>query len=244
MRLSYSKIKTCLECPYKFKLAYIEKVPQKPKPYFKLANIIHYVLHKYHFYERKASLDDLLLCYERAWGLKKGIFYEEGKKILTSYYQNMRDQIPYTSEKRFTVRVEDNILAGKFDRIDKTKDGFKIIDYKLSKIILTPREVKESLQLSLYALAFFYLTGIVPLKVGFYFLRYGKMLFTKKTEKDLERTKNLIDDVAQKIIREEFYRKEGRSCSWCDYKESCLLEENEPTRKIIKEKPRQLLLPL
>jgi len=185
MRISYSKIKTYLECPYKYKLCYIEKIPQKPKSYFKFSSLIHKVLHKYHFYHRKVNLDKLLLYYERAWREKKNTSYEEGRKILINYYYKMRNRLPYSLEKRFSVRAGENILVGKIDRIDKVKDNFEIIDYKINKDIPTQEGVRNSLQLNFYTLIFFYLTGIIPSKAGFYLLRYGKLIFTKKDRQDI-----------------------------------------------------------
>jgi RecB family exonuclease len=244
MRLSYSKIKTYLECPYKYRLRYIERIPERPKSYFRFSSLIHHVLHEYHFYQRRKNLDDLLLCYERTWRGQRNVSYQEGRKILIDYYYKLKDKTPYALEERFTVRARENILVGKIDRIDKAGNGFEILDYKLNKDIFTLKEVKDSLQLSLYALAFFHLTGMIPLKVGFYFLRHGKSLFTKKSEQDLEKTENLIDCLARKIMNREFYPKKDRICRWCDYKKYCLSVEKGPTREVRSKKPTQLVFPL
>jgi len=244
MKLSYTKIKTYLECPYKFKLIYIDRIPQKPKSYFKFSSIIHHVLHKYHFYQRSFNLEELLTCYNRTWEQRKGNLYQEGKRILIDYYKKMGNQIPYSSEQRFSVRVGNNILIGKIDRIDKTGGEFSILDYKLNKNILTLKEIKDNLQLNLYTLGFFYLTNMIPSKVGFYFLRHGRLLFVEKNKQDIEKTKNLINYTAKKIAREEFNPKEGKYCSWCDYKQYCLSKEIEPIQKIRKEKLIQLSFPL
>lgn len=244
MKISYSKIKTYLECPYKYKLRYIERIPERPKSYFKFASLIHKVLHDYHFYHRRGNLNELLLCYERTWREKKNASYEEGRKILINYYYKMRDRDPYYLEKRFTVRVGKNILVGKIDRIDKIKNEIQIIDYKLNKNIFTAKEVRNSLQLNFYTLIFFYLTGIIPSKVGFYFLRYGKLIFTKKNKKDIEKTRDLTDYVVRKIIMEEFQPKESRTCQWCDYKEYCSCMEDEPIQVTKIKRQTQLALPL
>jgi len=244
VKISYSKIKTYLECPYKYKLRYIERIPQQPKSYFRFSSLIHKVLHEYYFYYRKTSLDELLLCYERAWKKKRAASYEEGRKILTDYYYKMRDRLPYSLEKRLTVRAGENILVGKIDRIDKVKNEFQIIDYKLNKNIPTVKEVKDSLQLNFYTLIFFYLTGIIPSKVGFYFLRYGRLLFTKRDKKDIERTRDLTDYVANKIIKGKFQPKESRVCQWCDYKEYCLSERDKPVRELERKRITQLVFPL
>ncbi|MEA1965273.1 MAG: PD-(D/E)XK nuclease family protein [Candidatus Aerophobetes bacterium] len=244
MKISYTKIKTYLECSYKYKLRYIERIPQRPKSYFKFSSLIHKALHEYHFYHKKGNLNDLLLCYERVWRGKRSASYEEGRKILTDYYYKMRNRIPYSLEERFTVREGENTLVGKIDRIDKVGNRFQIIDYKLNKTIPTAKEVKDSLQLNFYTLIFFYLTGIIPSKVGFYLLRYGKLLFTKRNKKDIEKTKDLTDYITGKIIREEFQPKESRACRWCNYKEYCLSEKGKPIQKLERKRLTQLVFPL
>ena len=133
---------------------------------------------------------------------------------------------------------------GKIDRIDKIGNEFQIIDYKLNKDVFTTKEVGNSLQLSFYALIFFYLTGMIPSKVGFYFLRCGKLIFTKKDKKDIEKTRDLIDYVARKITREEFHPKESKTCQRCDYKEYCSSMEAGPTWKAKTKRQSQLIFPL
>ena len=48
MKLSYSAIRTYLECPFRYRLTYIERLPTRTRPYMKLANALHYTLERFH----------------------------------------------------------------------------------------------------------------------------------------------------------------------------------------------------
>ena len=55
MKLSYSAIRTYLECPFRYRLTYIERLPTRTRPYMKLANALHYTLERFHQGLPKAS---------------------------------------------------------------------------------------------------------------------------------------------------------------------------------------------
>jgi len=215
-----------LECPLKFKLIYIDRIPQKPKPYFKLSNIIHSSLHYYYFYRFK-GLDGLLRCYSdvfKSSGEKSDKIYQEGKGILINFYNDFQDILPYRVENKFKVRLGPYILSGKIDRVDKVGKGFELIDYKLLKNIPSQEEIKENLQLRIYSAGFYKLTRIIPIKASFYYLRYGQKISTIPTEDDIDKTIKLIYSVGEKIRRGRFIAKEGPFCRVCDYKDICSKE--------------------
>jgi len=222
VHLSYSKIKTYLECPLKFKFCYIDKIPQKPKPYFRFSHIIHATLTRYHFYQRK-NLEDLLTFYHetfRSSKEKSERLYREGKKILINFYQDFQ-ATPYRVEEKFKVKIGPHLLSGKIDRVDKVNGGYELIDYKVAKNILSQEEIQDNLQLRIYSTGFYRLTKIIPLRAGFYYLRYRKKLYTVPTEEDIHETIKLIYSVAGRIRGGRFLAKEGSFCKVCDYKERC-----------------------
>ncbi len=59
--------------------------------------------------------------------------YQEGKALLTRYWETHRGQFPtpYLLEDKFTLHVGPFLLTGRFDRVDITPKGYEIIDYKL-----------------------------------------------------------------------------------------------------------------
>lgn len=149
MHLSYSKIRTYLESPRKFKFIYIDRIPQKPKLYFRFSYIIHHTLQIYDFYQ-KTGLNELLMCYEdvfRSSNEKSERLYQEGREILINFYHAFPDIISYKVEERFKVKLGPHILCDKIDRVDKINESYELIDYKTSKSIPI-QELKGNLQLN------------------------------------------------------------------------------------------------
>jgi len=238
MHLSYSKIKTYLSCPLKFKFTYIDRIPQKPKPYFRFSHIIHSSLNRYHFYQGK-NLEDLLTFYNEAFRSsreKSERLYQEGKEILINFYHDFRDSIPYRVEEKFKVKIGSHILSGKIDRVDKVNGGYELIDYKVAKNIPSQEEIRENLQLRIYSTGFYKLTKTVPLRAGFYYLRQREKFYTVPTEEDIHNTIKLIYSVAGKIRGGNFLPNEGKICRMCDYRDRCFSEKR---RDFSKETERQ-----
>jgi RecB family exonuclease len=48
------------------------------------------------------------------------------------FFDPIRVPPPYLLEEKFTLHVGPFLLAGRFDRVDITPEGYEILDYKLS----------------------------------------------------------------------------------------------------------------
>jgi len=81
-------------------------------------------------------------------------------------------------------------------------------------------------------------------KVSHYHYRGEVLLFTKRDRQNSEKTRDLIDYVAGKIIRGKFQPKESKACQWCDYKEYCLSKKDKPIRGLERKRITQLVFPL
>ena len=117
-------------------------------------------------------------------------------------------------------------LVGRWDRIDQTDDGAVIVDFKTSDTVTKQKQadkrVKESLQLSIYALAYKMIKGELPVGVEFHFVDTGLIGHARRTENDLEKTKELIAQASSGIRLREFQaRPEYSACKWCAYREVC-----------------------
>ena len=54
--------------------------------------------------------------------------------MLTRFYQTYDPYlIPYSTEKSLEAKIDDVIISGRIDRIDKIDGGFEVIDYKSGK---------------------------------------------------------------------------------------------------------------
>ena len=98
------------------------------------------------------SLDTLLAYFQGSYDYPTRPLmesqYQEGRALLTRYWEAHRGQLPapYLLEEKFSLHGGPSFLAGRFDRVDETSEGYEIIDYKLSH--------RNPLQLDVYQLGF------------------------------------------------------------------------------------------
>jgi len=152
-RLSVTALNTYLECPHKFKLNTLLRVPKAKESYLSFGTAVHAALERFHNQFKSdsqlPSKDFLISNFTAA--LKKETMtqpdyqarHQQGKKILSAYYDLHKDDFkpPIFTEKFFgygfsTVTLDDIPLAGKIDRIDFIDPDAKtvrVVDYKTGK---------------------------------------------------------------------------------------------------------------
>ena len=230
--LSATAIETYQKCPLKYRLSFQDKVPESAsKPQMSFGSIIHKVLQRFHEPEKKLTEERILRLLEEEWkqdefdySAREEKFLEQGESILKEYVKRTDENPPsvLSREHPFNFSVDNKIFVrGKIDRIDETENGYSVIDYKTSK---TPSPAKKNIQLAVYCL---YLAQAVeekikgiPSSASLYFLRETEEpLFSHSfTNDELNETKNIILDIAEKIRRNLFEPEKGYHCNWCDYK--------------------------
>ena len=152
--------------------------------------------------------------------------YKEGRELLTCYWQAHRGQFPtpYLLEEPFKLHVGPFLLAGRFDRVDETPEGYEIIDYKLSHRSPLP---PDPLQLDTYQLGFHAKTGQEAKKLSFYYLRLGEKesVEADKLTATQARVRALCRDIGKE---QEFRPHEGAWCNSCDFQEFCPAKARNP----------------
>lgn len=152
-KLSPTALNTYLQCPYKFKLNHLLKVPRSKSEHQALGTAIHKALElfflKLQTEKQTPPVDFLLESFRNA--LRKELLTPEAEKkrrrhgelILRSYYQANQDQftVPLFCERQFgsgwsKTYLDDIPLTGKVDRIDwlsESDNTVRIIDYKTGR---------------------------------------------------------------------------------------------------------------
>jgi DNA helicase-2/ATP-dependent DNA helicase PcrA len=147
--LSVTALNAYLQCPYRFKLNNLIKVPRAKEPHMAFGTAVHGALEA--FYKElkengmRPPLDFLLAAFELA--LKKEVLtldeernrLDQGNKILTAYYELYKDEFrePLFLEKFERVLMDDIPLNGKIDRIDwhdESERSVKVVDYKTGSV--------------------------------------------------------------------------------------------------------------
>lgn len=251
MRLSYSQLEWFLRCPYLYKYQFIDKhtLPKGKDAAF--GGLLHRALEE--LYKRKPiipTLTELLSFYEEEWqkrslhsyfanDVEANVHFKEGMRVLKDFYES--NDIGGTRilalEQFFDVPVQDretgrtHILSGRIDRIDKTKEGIEIIDYKTSRVLKSEKQTSDDLQLSLYHLGMSFLWPEMIQKyrnrvsVALYFLRHGEKVIVRKTPEELKATKDTllryIRDIEEALKTSTFEARPSLLCAREPYARIC-----------------------
>jgi DNA helicase-2/ATP-dependent DNA helicase PcrA len=231
LHLSTSATETYLECPLKYQLAHIDRIPEAiSKPQLVFGTIIHRVLEEFHKPDQPQTEEHLLALLETYWEseafdyrAREIEFRKQGEEILRRYFSHYQKNPPSVKarELRFSFEVDQVTITGKIDRIDKGEHGYQIVDYKTGK---TRTRAKKNLQLAIYSL-YLYLHpevpfGGLPESATLYYLRSedDPRETCQFSPEDLEATREKIKEIRDGIWNQDFNPKKGFHCDWCDYK--------------------------
>lgn len=238
MYLSYSKLSSFERCPYSYRKIYIEKVKLPPKKQFSFGHSLHRVLEKFYsgkfLYSlgiKKPAKEYLLKLLDRNWisegytGGENEMFFKEAAEILDRYYETFINGIfapAWRVEAHFSFRVAGHVVSGYIDRIQRTEDGFEIIDYKTHKRVPSIPDLRSDMQLPIYSLAGSVFFRKKVSSVSNIFLRFTKKISFSSEEFNGEEIKDRISRLARRIKNEEsFSPKKNRYCGLCDFRYEC-----------------------
>ena len=254
--ISPYKLEMYLRCPRQYKFQYVDglsKQYHKDTPPLVIGSLIHNTLN--HYYRRikpeERNLEKLREVFKQKFldhfakedpgyklfgGDQKQVneWVEKAKKQLENFYNSDQAQIePFIApERNPTHELEDeNIsLTGKLDRVDKDKDGLKIIDYKTGK--LWEQDV-DPLQLNFYHLLlnYIYPDEIVAKKI-YYYLDEDKQVEVPIKESETDQTYELVVDTVEKIQKDkEFPAQPNPNCKFCDFQTICPFFQKEESKE-------------
>ena len=234
LKFSYTELRDYDNCPYLYKLKYIIKVPELPSAPLSFGNTIHLTMKS--LYQRimggeKVCEDELIMSYESNWqnaGYESREHEERqrkaGEESLRTFYEKNKDNFgkPVFLEKSFKVKIDEYLLSGRIDRIDKLSDGdYELIDYKTGKV-KKQKEIDKDDQLTLYALACWDVFKFFPKYLSFYFLLTNEKITTTRADKDLSKVKEKMLKLIEGIRRKEFGAKRNEvNCRYCSYRLIC-----------------------
>lgn len=262
---SHSKLSTFEQCPYKYKLKYIDKIKKDEKEFIELflGKRVHDTLEKLYCdlkHQKETSMDDLLLFFDELWDerwhdgiiikkqYEKENYKEMGRKFITDYYNRHYPFDEATTlglEQRILIQLDEEgtyKLQGYIDRIAKKGDGeYEIHDYKTSGTFPVG-DVSEDRQLALYAIGVKnQYPDVSSIKLFLHYLAFDMELCFEKKEKELEDLKKATIELIETIEHEEqFDTNVSALCDWCDYQTIC--KDWAHLFKIKKEEPENKYL--
>jgi len=149
---SYSKFSLYRECPKKYQFRYIDRLPEKPKPYFAFGHTVHHALEFLYGVKQPPfpSLAEVLRVFDEDWKSKtpeqKGYTslakaeqdYGEGVRQVKEYYNKHFPtlHVPLATEFKTVVPVDGLAVIIIVDRIDYLgPNRIGIVDYKTGKAV-------------------------------------------------------------------------------------------------------------
>jgi len=245
---SHSRLSCFEQCPYKFKLKYLDKVETEVEQSVEafLGSRVHETLEKlYRDFEfhKEISLDDLISFLRSEWESHwsddivivkeeygKNNYLSMAEQYITDYYLRYE---PFDQGK--TISIEDRIvidldgsgeykLQGFIDRLVEVDDGFyEIHDYKTNSRLPLPEYIENDRQLALYAIG---VKERYPdcrdVRLVWHFLKFDKEIDSTRTEEELEQLKKDTVELIEAIENtNQFPCQSSALCDWCEFKPLC-----------------------
>lgn len=229
MEISFTRFRVYRECPWKYKLMFLDwlKVPLTPPSSLGLS--LHRALESFHR-DRINELDHLLDCYERRWigggypdETVKKQYFEKGIKILSKYFkqeQERRSQIEGI-EREFIYPLGRHTVRGMIDRMDKLPDGgIEVIDYKTDVAFEENSPIDRTLQLRFYGLGVHESLGVKPALLTVHYLAAGRRDSVPYDDSGEDALKTDIEKAADAIEALEV-KPDTTFCPRCEFRKTC-----------------------
>ncbi len=248
---SSSQLELYLQCPYKYKLTYVDKLKWPKVPMgAAFGDAMHKTLeklNKFLFTDYKADVEEAIALWDSAWGLQlkySKIEYKkeygpdslrrQGRTLITMYFNQFSDWQPRLIEEAFEVPIpgrryyKPKTIRGRMDLVvDNT-----VVEFKTSSRTYAQSEVDNSLQHSMYAWAFRQMYGKLPTELKTVVLVRTKVpkictLMTIRTERHCEELMELVDQVNRAIRLKTFHKNVNSKygCGACTFRTICKGEE-------------------
>jgi DNA helicase II / ATP-dependent DNA helicase PcrA len=243
LALSASDIETYRGCPLRYKFARVLRIPTEPTLGQRFGIVVHQVLERYHAAGGE-TLTQLLELFDACWrrgGFREGESERElrgkARAALERYHARLhgQDSEPVWFERQFSVRIGPHHLRGRVDRVDRlagapqgdeggeaTSGGerYELIDYKTSRP-RTPEQLRDDVQLSLYALAARESWQVEAASRAYYYV-LDDLIVRLPGETDEERVRTTVMEAGEGIMGQRFDPTPSRAaCSICDFRIVC-----------------------
>jgi RecB family exonuclease len=239
LALSASDIETYRSCPLRYKFARVLRIPTEQTLHQRFGIAVHQVLERFHS-DGSETLSQMLDLLDTGW--RRGGFgeseeerglYKKARAALTRYHARLhgQDSEPVWFERSFAFRLGPHHLRGRVDRVDRltagAQDEYELIDYKTSRP-KTAMQLKDDIQLSLYALAAREAWQLESSRQAYYYVLDDVKVPVPRAEVETESVKDTVLAVGEGILAQEFEPTPSRAaCSICDYRIVCPAAEKQ-----------------
>jgi DNA helicase-2/ATP-dependent DNA helicase PcrA len=242
LTLSYTQVDDYTACPLKYRLRHVVRIPTPPHHALVVGNALHQAAAAYHTARQRGRAmteDQLLDVFGTHWSSEgflsrahEDARFAAGQQAVRLFHaQESTDDalVPVAVERPFRVQIGQDMVQGRYDRVDETPDGVVITDYKSSDVRDPKQAVqraRDSLQLQVYALAYEAETGQLPTAVQLRFLETGLVGRVAPDAKHLDKARATVEKAADGIRNGRFDPAPGYlACTYCPFRDICPASE-------------------
>lgn len=245
---SHSRLSTFEQCPFKFKLRYIDQIVPEVETSIEahLGSAVHSTLEWIYTEKMQGkihSIEEMIRYYSDVWEktyadgtliVKKQFstkdYFNKGVKFLIDYYMKHHpfDDGTIEIEKRIVVDLNGDgkyKIQGYIDRLvyNKETGEYEIHDYKTANSLPTEDKIKTDRQLALYSIGvkeyFNHDKGVL---LTWHYLAHNTKICSRRTEQEIQQLKKDIMNLIDKIeSTNEFPPRKSVLCGWCEFKSMC-----------------------
>lgn len=246
---SHSKVSTFENCPYQYKLKYIDRVEVDMQTTIEafMGDIVHRTLEKLYKdkkFKKLVSKATLLKFYKDTWEkeysedilivkkeFKADNYKKMGMKFVEDYYNRMK---PFDQLTILGLETQDRMTLPNGDqwhvRIDKlacdSEGNYFVCDYKTNSRMKDQEEADSDRQLALYSVwVKDKFTDVKSVKLVWHMLAFDKDAVSERTEEQLQRLQENVVDLINQIKKAEeeknFPTNITGLCNYCVYKSMC-----------------------
>ncbi len=240
---SYSSLSQFEQCPHRFYLRHIVRLPERPNHWSTAFGSEFHHLVQQEAERRRAGLPPESLESQRS--RLQGAIQPSGNSGPST--QSSPDPLevylaspdatsePLLIEEEFVLKVGKSQIHGVIDRVQRLPDGtIEVVDYKTDALTRTAAEVKEGLQLPIYLLAVreaFPEIQPPPSQAKMFFVRHNEPVTVAYTDEELNSTRDRLDRLCQEAggVDPAAHNASPETCRWCGYREICQFSQTDAT---------------
>jgi putative RecB family exonuclease len=243
---SHSKISAFENCPYQYKLHYIDHEEPEIENTIEafMGGIVHLALedlYKRKKFKQRVSKESLIKFYRDTWekeysedikvvkdNLTSENYKKMGEKFLTDYYYKYK---PFEQLTILGLETQDKMTLSDGSqyhvRIDKfacdDKGNYYIMDYKTNSSMKDQEEADEDRQLAMYSIwVKDHYKDAKSVKLVWHMLAFNKEVISERTDEQLKKLQNEVIETIKKIeSAKDFPTNPSALCDYCGYKSKC-----------------------
>lgn len=236
LRLSPSQGDAYMDCPRRYALERRLRLTSAESPYLQLGSLIHETLETA---EREiigtgtphADRDRALAILRQVWaGADFGTpeltaaWLSIAEDAVAKLYDNWpSNALPIELEMNVEAEIDGITWSGRIDRLERSNDELRIVDYKTGTSVATKTEAELSIQLGFYAAAVGSGNNEVVGAAEFWYPRSSqKSVTTRALDMDrLDEVEGIMVEIGRRISDEDWSPRVNSRCPRCPFRHSC-----------------------